>query len=104
MGEINWRPETEAEEAEMMKHLDPEEREVLDAINDPAYVFPKRDVEAAAPWQALYNKKTEPSPLFTLPLPQADLDALHKRAVESGMAPETIAAHILHEALAADKR
>ncbi len=104
MGEINWRPETEEEEVEMIKHLDPEEREVLEAINDPNYVFPERDPDAAKRWQALYNKKTEPSQLFMLPLRQSDIDALHKRAVESGMAPEAIAEHILHEALSEDKQ
>ncbi len=34
MSDVNWRPETEAEEAEMMKHLDPEEREELEAFNE----------------------------------------------------------------------
>ena len=37
MSKVNWRPKTEAEEAEMMKHLDPEEREILDAYNAGSY-------------------------------------------------------------------
>ena len=36
-----WHPETDEEEAAMMERLDPEEREILEAINDPHYVFPR---------------------------------------------------------------
>lgn len=40
MSEINWRPETAEEEARMLEHLAPEEREILEAQNAEEYTFP----------------------------------------------------------------
>src|SRR5262245_19373334 len=46
-----WHPKTEEEEAAMMERLDPEEREILEAINDPHYVFPPSDSQRVAALQ-----------------------------------------------------
>ncbi len=40
MSHINWRPMTAEDEAQMMEHLDPEEREILAAQNAKEYTFP----------------------------------------------------------------
>src|SRR6266487_769472 len=40
MSHINWRPMTAEDEAQMMEHLDPEEREILAAQNAKEYAFP----------------------------------------------------------------
>lgn len=106
MSKINWRPETEEEEAEMMKHLDPEEREVLEAFNSGAYdhLMRKPTPDERAYWKQVAENTLALSATITAPLTQNDMCVLRVRAAEEGLTPEALAGSLLHKALKALSR
>ncbi len=105
MSDVNWRPETEAEEAEMMKHLDPEEREELEAFNellsDPAFTPQSMDPDEIAYWQQVAENTLALSAAVTAPLTQNAMHTLRARAAEEGLTPEALAGSLLHKTLKA---
>jgi predicted DNA binding CopG/RHH family protein len=108
MSDVNWRPETEEEEAEMMRHLDPEEREELEALNemlsDPDFVPQSMDSNELAYWKQVAENTLALSAAVTAPLTQHDMRALRVRAAEEGLTPEALAGSLLHKALKALRR
>ncbi|HEY7532355.1 MAG TPA: hypothetical protein VH681_06165, partial [Nitrospiraceae bacterium] len=86
MSDVNWRPETEAEEAEMMKHLAPEEREELEALNEmlsaPGFTPQSMDPDEIAYWKQVAANTLALSASITAPLTQNDMQALRVRAAE----------------------
>ena len=104
MSDVNWRPETE-EEAEMMKHLEPEEREELEALNemlsDPGFTPQSMDPDEIAYWKQVAANTLALSATITAPLTQNDMQALRIRAAEEGLTPEALAGSLLHKALKA---
>ena len=103
MSEVNWRPETDAEEAEMMNHLDPEEREALEALNemlsDPDFVLQPMEPDELAYWKQVAENTLALSAAVTAPLTQNDMRALRVRAAEEGLTREALAGSLLHQAL-----
>jgi hypothetical protein len=77
MSDVNWRPETEAEEAEMMQHLAPEEREELEALNemlsDPGFTPQAMDPDEMAYWKQVAANTLALSASITAPLTQNDM-------------------------------
>jgi hypothetical protein len=108
MRDVNWRPETEEEEAEMMRHLDPKEREELEAfnemLNDPDFVPQPMDPDELAYWKQVAENTLALSATITAPLTQNDMRALRVRAAEEGLTPEALAGSLLHKALKAFRR
>jgi hypothetical protein len=106
MSQVNWRPETEAEEAAMMRYLDPEEREVLEAFNSGAYdhLMRKPTPDDLAYWTQVVENTLALSAAITAPLTQHDMRALRVRAAEEGLTPEALAGSLLHKALKALRR
>jgi hypothetical protein len=108
MSQVNWRPETEAEEAEMVTHLDPEERDELEALNerlsDPDFVPQPMDPDELAYWKQVAENTLALSAAVTAPLTQNDMRALRVRAAEEGLTPEALAGSLLHNALKALRR
>lgn len=101
MSEVNWRPDTEEEEAEMRRHLDPEEREVLEAFNTGAYdhLMKKLTPDEVAYWKQVAENTLALSEAVRAPLTQNDMHALRVRAAEAGLTPEALAGSLLHKAL-----
>jgi predicted DNA binding CopG/RHH family protein len=103
MSDVNWHPETEAEEAEMMQHLAPEEREELEALNemlsDPGFTPQSMDPDEIAYWKQVAANTLALSASITAPLTQNDMQALRVRAEEEGLTPEALAGSLLHKAL-----
>lgn len=108
MSDVNWRPETEEEEAEMMKHLDPEEREELDTLNkmlsDPNFVPQPMDADQIAYWKQVAENTLGLSEVVTAPLTANDMSVLRVWAEEAGLTPEALAGSLLHKALKALSR
>jgi hypothetical protein len=108
MSEVNWRPEADAEEAEMMNHLDPAEREELEALNemlsDPEFVPQAMDADDLVYWKQVAENTLSLSAAVTAPLNQNDMRALRVRAAEEGLTPEALAGSLLHKALKALRR
>ena len=108
MSDVNWRPETEEEEAEMMQHLDSEEREELEALNeilsDPDFVPQPMDPDKLAYWKQVAENTLALSQTVTAPLTANDMSALRVRAAEEGLTPEALAGSLLHQALKALRR
>jgi len=106
MSKVNWRPETEEEEAEMMRHLDAEEREVLEALNAGVYdaQLGKLTPDELAYWKQVAENTLALSTAITAPLTQNDMRALRVRAAEEGLTPEALAGSLLHKALKAFSR
>jgi predicted DNA binding CopG/RHH family protein len=103
LSNVNWRPETQEEETEMMKHLDPEEREELEAFNemlsDPGFVPQQMDPDQIAYWKQIAENTLVLSESVTAPLTANDMSALRVRAAEEGLTPEALAGSLLHKAL-----
>ena len=103
LSNVNWRPETEEEETEMMKHLDPEERAELEAFNkmlsDPGFVPQQMDPDQIAYWKQIADNTLALSESVTAPLTANDMSALRVRAAEEGLTPEALAGSLLHKAL-----
>ena len=104
MSDINWHPESE-EEAEMIKHLDPEEREELQALNEvlsnPDFVPQPMDPDEIGYWKRVAANTLALSESVTAPLTKNDMHALRIRAAEAGLTPEALAGSLIHKALKA---
>lgn len=97
MSEINWRPEAEEEEARMMQHLDPEEREILEAQNAGTYTFPPpARAEEVKRFQQIARNTLAKSERIGLRLTKADLEAIKVRAAKQGIGYQTLIASLVH--------
>lgn len=94
---INWRPETEEEEARMMEHLDPEEREILATQNAADYEFPPSDPEQVKRLKAAARATLAKSERITIRLTPADLQAIKHCAAREGVPYQTLIASLIHK-------
>jgi len=92
-----WHPETEEEEAAMMERLDPEEREILEAINDPHYVFPPSDSQCVGALQNAARAALAKTARVSIRLTATDLAALKHKAQTEGIPYQTLIGSILHK-------
>jgi predicted DNA binding CopG/RHH family protein len=98
MRRINWRPRTAEEEAQMMKHLDPEEREILAAQDAAAYTFPPpASPEEVRNFQTIARHTLAKSERIGLRLTKTDLAAIKIRAAQQGMGYQTLIASLVHQ-------
>jgi predicted DNA binding CopG/RHH family protein len=98
MSEINWRPETAEEEARMMQHLDPEERDILEAQNAEDYEFPPPESpEEIQRFQTIARNTLAKSERIGLRLTKADLEAIKVRAAKQGIGYQTLIASLVHQ-------
>jgi predicted DNA binding CopG/RHH family protein len=91
-----WHPETDEEETAMMERLDPEEREILEAINDPHYVFPPSDSQRVAALQNAARTALAKTARVSIRLTATDLAALKHKAQAEGIPYQTLIGSILH--------
>jgi predicted DNA binding CopG/RHH family protein len=92
-----WHPETDEEEAAMIERLDPEEREILEAINDPHYVFPPSDSQRVAALQNAARTALAKTARVSIRLTATDLAALKHKAQAEGIPYQTLIGSILHK-------
>jgi predicted DNA binding CopG/RHH family protein len=92
-----WHPETDEEEAAMMERLDPEEREILEAVNDPHYVFPSSDAQRVAALHKAARAALAKTARVSIRLTATDLAALKYRAQAEGIPYQTFIGSILHK-------
>jgi len=98
MSRINWRPVTAADEAQMMEHLDPEEREILAAQNAEDYTFPPpASLEEVRRFQTIARHTLAKSERIGLRLTRADLAAIKIRAAQQGIGYQTLIASLVHQ-------
>ncbi len=98
MSKINWRPETAEEEARMMPHLDPEERDILEAQNAEEYEFPPpASPEEIQQFQITARNTLAKSERIGLRLTKADLEAIKVRAVKQGIGYQTLIASLVRQ-------
>lgn len=97
MSTINWRPETAEDEARMMDHLAPEEREILAAQNAEEYTFPPpASAEEVQRFQTMARNTLAKSERIGLRLTKADLAAIKVRAAQQGLGYQTLIASLVH--------
>jgi predicted DNA binding CopG/RHH family protein len=98
MSRINWRPVTAADEAQIMEHLDPEEREILAAQNAEEYTFPPpASPEEVRYFRTIARHTLAKSERIGLRLTKADLAAIKIRAAQQGMGYQTLIASLVHQ-------
>ena len=98
MSRINWRPMTAEDEAQMMEHLDPEEREILAAQNAKEYTFPPpASPEEVRRFRTIARHTLAKSERIGLRLTKADLAAIKIRAAQQGMGYQTLIASLVHQ-------
>ena len=79
----------------MMERLDPEEREILEAINDPHYVFPPSDSQCVAALQNAARAALAKTARVSIRLTATDLAALKHKAQTEGIPYQTLIGSIL---------
>lgn len=98
MNHSKWRPETENDEAQMMKDLDPEEREVLELQNAEGYEFPPAaSAEEVQRFRTIARTTMAKSERIGLRLTRADLEAIKIRAAKQGLGYQTLIASLIHQ-------
>lgn len=98
MSEINWHPDTAEEEARMLEHLDPEEREILEAQNAEEYVFPPpASPEEVQRFRTIAHNTLAKSERIGLRLTKADLAAIKVHAAKQGIGYQTLIASLVHQ-------
>ena len=97
MSKTKWRPETKRDEAKLMKDLDLEEREILEAQNVKEYVFPPpANTEEVQHFRTIAKNTLAKSERIGLRLTKADLDAIKVRAAKQGLGYQTLIASLVH--------
>jgi len=98
MSPITLRPKTADDEAQMMKALDAEEREILAAHNAAEYTFPPpASPEEVRHLQTIARHTLAKSERIGLRLTKADLAAIKIRAAQQGMGYQTLIASLVHQ-------
>ncbi len=98
MNHSKWRPETENDEAQMMKDLDPEEREILELQNAEGYEFPPAaNDEEVQRFRTIARNTLAKSERIGLRLTRADLEAIKIRAAKQGLGYQTLIASLIHQ-------
>ena len=98
MNQSKWRPETKDDEAQMIKDLDPEEREVLELQNAEGYEFPPTaSAEEVQRFRTIARNTMAKSERIGLRLTRADLEAIKIRAAKQGLGYQTLIASLIHQ-------
>ena len=94
---INWHPKTEEEEARMREHLEPEEREILEAQNAEGYEFPPGNTEQVERLKVAARATMAKTERITVRLSPPDLQAIKRKAVQEGIPYQTLIASLIHK-------
>ncbi len=98
MSKTKWRPETEEDETRLMKDLDPEEQEILEAQNAEGYAFPPpASAEEVQRLRTIARNTLAKSERIGLRLTKADLEAIKVRAAKQGLGYQTLIASLIHQ-------
>ena len=98
MNHSKWRPETEDDEAQMMKDLDPAEREVLELQNAEGYEFPSAaSAEEVQRFGTIAHNTMAKSERIGLRLTRAELEAIKIRAAKRRLDCHTLIASLIDQ-------